>query len=260
MKKIFNALLAAACLALPPLQAQENTIGIVFMHGKWGSPDKRIVELVDALKAEGYLVEAPRLPWAGAREYDADMGQAMAEVDKVVAGLRAKGARKILVGGQSMGANAALHYAGRTQVDGVIIVALGHFPEGAKTQDVTRASLRRAKKMVSEGKGQERGSFEDFNTGNRRKTVSCSARNYLSYFDPDGPMNAANNAAKVKPGTPVLWVDPSQEELGPKRQGQAAYERLPESPASKRVEVDAEHMNAPAAAIKEVSAWLKAQR
>jgi len=264
MKRIFAAaamVIAAAFCAIMPLQAQESArIGVVFMHGKWGQPDRHISNLVGALKAEGYLVNAPEMPWSGTREYDKDMSQAMAEVDNAIRELRNQGAAKIVVGGHSMGANAALYYAGRTKVDGVAIVALGHFPEGARIRDMIGGSVARAKELVLAGKGEERGNFDDFNTGNRRKSVSCSAKNYLSYFDLDGPMNSIRNAASVKPGTPVLWVAPAQEEPGPKRMAQAAREQLPSNQTNKFVEVDADHLKAPNAAINDITAWLKALR
>jgi len=261
VKKIFLAAITATFFAILPIQAQDNPkIGVVFMHGKWGTPDKHIANLVGALKAEGYLFSAPEMPWSGTREYDKDMSQAMAEIDNAVAELRSKGATKIAIGGHSLGANAAMHYAGRTQVDGLIVIALGHFPEGGKGRDVVAGSVRRAQKLVLAGKGDERGSFEDFNSGNRRKSVSCSAKSYLSYFDPEGPMNSARNAANVKPGTRVLWASPMHEEIGPNRMARTAREQLPSTQPIKLVEVEADHLQAPTAAINDVLAWLKTLR
>lgn len=50
------------------------------------------------------------MPWSGRREYDAGMDTAMAEVDAAARALRDAGAKKVVVAGHSMGANAALHY------------------------------------------------------------------------------------------------------------------------------------------------------
>lgn len=261
LKRFSQALGVGLAIAVASVAAQDNPkIGIVFLHGKWGAPDRLITPLASALREDGYLVNTPEMPWSGAREYDKDMEQAMAEVDDAVAELRRRGATRIVVGGHSMGGAGALHYAGRKKVDGLLIVALGHYPDAPKIREVTGGSVERAREMVGAGKGDERARFEDFNTGNKRKSVTSPARSYLSYFDPRGPMNSDLNAARVQPGTTVLWVTPANEEPGPRRNADMAKDKLPGSVILKTVEVDANHVKAPAAAVKEVGAWLKTLR
>src|SRR4029077_5466572 len=103
---------------------------IVLLHGKnWGrSVD--IAFLARALEAKGFKVATPTMPWAGSRMYDADYPAALVEIDVAVKSLQEKGAKRIIVGGSSMGANAAIAYAasGR-QVDGVLALAPGHNPQ-----------------------------------------------------------------------------------------------------------------------------------
>lgn len=237
--------------------ASDPPVGVVLLHGKWDTSNSRVSGLANFLEREGFLVKTPEMPWSGRREYDKDNESAMAEIDAAVAALREQGAGKIIVGGHSMGANAALHYAGRTKVDGLLVLAPGHFAEGKKTQERVGDSVGRAQEMVKAGKGDETARFEDFNTGNRRKSVKCPAASYLSYFDPDGPMNAHKNAAAVKPDTPVLWVVDTKEEPAPKAMGAAVRDLLTSSSESKYVEVNADHLNTPEAAKSEVLAWLK---
>lgn len=237
--------------------AADAPIGVVLLHGKWGAPSGQIAGVAAYLKREGFLVETPEMPWSGRREYDAGMDTAMAEVDAAVQALRNAGAKKIAVAGHSMGANAALHYAGRNKVDGVISLALGHFPEGAKIKAFTEASLARARDMRAAGNGKDSERFEDFNSGNRTKTVKCPANSYLSYFDPDGPMNTGNNARAVKPDTPVLWIVGSSEDPAPRRAGDRAHAALPANAANKFIVVPADHLNTPDAAKTEIAQWLK---
>lgn len=262
MKRLLIPALAvlAAMFGLPALAQNAAETGVVLLHGKWGKPDGLTAPLASALASEGFLVTSPEMPWSGAREYDKDMEQAMAEVDAAIAELRRRGARKIVVSGHSMGAAAALYYAGRTKVDGLLIVALGHFPDSPKVREVTGSSVERAREMVAAGKGDERASFEDYNTGNKRKNVSSPARSYLSYFDPQGPMNSDRNAAKVLPGTTVLWLSPAHEESGVRRNADMARGRLPGGIALKSVDVSADHVKAPAAAVNDSIAWLKTLR
>ncbi|MCI3951577.1 MAG: hypothetical protein K0R53_1074 [Burkholderiales bacterium] len=54
----------------------------------------------------------------------------MAEIDREVNALREKGAKLVVVAGQSLGANAALGYAAsRERVGGIIALAPAHSPE-----------------------------------------------------------------------------------------------------------------------------------
>jgi len=237
--------------------ASDPAVGVVLLHGKWDTANSHVSGLATYLRREGFLVKNPEMPWSGQREYDKDFDAAMTEIDEAVAALRKEGATKIVVGGHSMGANAALHYAGRTKVDGLLVMAPGHFAEGKKTQELVESSVAKAREMVAAGKGSDAARFEDFNTGGRRKSVKCPAGSYLSYFDPAGPMNAHKNAAAVKPDTPVLWIVGTKEESGPKTIGSAVHGLLPANAASKSVEVNADHLNTPDAAKAEVKDWLK---
>ena len=78
------------------------------MHGKWGTPDKGIQPIELELRGAGFRVVSPEMPWSDRRAYDASFDDVMAQLDGEVAKLRAAGARKIVIGGQSFGANIAL--------------------------------------------------------------------------------------------------------------------------------------------------------
>src|SRR5688500_5349110 len=105
-------------------------LGVVLLHGKAGSPAGHIRELAAALQGKGYLVSTPEMPWAKDRIYDASFEEAMAEIDRQVAALRQRGAKPVVVGGQSLGANAALAYAApRGRAGGIIPLAPPHNPQ-----------------------------------------------------------------------------------------------------------------------------------
>ena len=110
--------------------ASGDDLGVVLLHGKGGLPTGYIRELASALQGKGYLVSTPTMPWAKNRIYDASFEQAMVEIDREVDALRQKGAKLIVVAGQSLGANAALGYAAsRNRVGGIIALAPAHNPE-----------------------------------------------------------------------------------------------------------------------------------
>jgi pimeloyl-ACP methyl ester carboxylesterase len=127
------------------------------MHGKASMPSGLGMQnLAAALEAKGYLVSVPEMGWSRNRIYDASYDESMSEIDRIVQELRQKGAKKVIVAGQSQGANAALGYAAhREGADGIIALAPGHVPELGKFRDSVAASVSRAKALIEEGKGRE---------------------------------------------------------------------------------------------------------
>src|SRR5580704_19066331 len=93
--------------------AKLQGFGIVFLHGKGAWPGGFNGGILSALEDEGALVAKPEMPWSFHRRYGATFDQALAEVDAAVAGLKAKGASRIVIIGHSLGATAAIGYAAR---------------------------------------------------------------------------------------------------------------------------------------------------
>jgi pimeloyl-ACP methyl ester carboxylesterase len=110
--------------------AAPGEIGVVLVHGKQGSPARDMTQLAAALRARGYAVAAPTMPWAADRAYAAPYADALAQLDRAVTGLRQGGAGLVLMVGFSLGANAALGYAAaHPGLGGLVLLAPGHFPE-----------------------------------------------------------------------------------------------------------------------------------
>jgi alpha-beta hydrolase superfamily lysophospholipase len=238
-------------------QARSETVGVVILHGKWGSPGKLNTNLADKLEREGFLVATPEMPWSGTRLYDKGIDGAMIEIDAAVKTLHDKGAKKIFMAGHSLGAAAVLRYGTRTAVDGLILLAPGHYPEGKVFKSKMESDVLKAKEMIQANKGDDLLSFVDLNSGSRKKTVDATAKTFLEYFDPVGPMNSQNNAASIRAGLPVLWVVGTNEEEGLKRMGTLARGKIPENPGHRFVEVDSDHMNTPNDAVEAVITWIK---
>lgn len=237
-------------------RVEEKKIGVVLLHGKQGHPQfLASIALRWALEGAGYLVEAPHMPWGAGRIYDRDYEGAMAEIDEAVAALRQRGARSIVAVGHSLGANGAIGYAARrADVTAIVAVAPGHTPERASplAQRVL-PDVRKARALVASGQGNVRGAYADGNIG--WITVYTTPSIYLSYLDPEGPASIRANAAGIKPGVAVLWIEASREAydvLGPGY----AYDRIPLHPKSRFVYVAADHMGAPHAAAPAIVAWL----
>jgi pimeloyl-ACP methyl ester carboxylesterase len=257
MKRVLIVLsvFVAICFALPAVAAD---IGVVFMHGKWGMNDKgpTVGPILDALGRAGILVETPEMPWSKTRAYDRDIAGAMEEIDAAVAKLKARGAQRIVVGGQSMGANAAMIYASqRDGLLGVLAVSPGHTPEQPGFQRALKGDPERAQKMISDGKGDVRDRFNDSNQGKEQK-MPATAAIYWSWFDPNGLAVIPRSAARMKPGAALFWIVGENDAMSKRGKGYA-FDRAPANPKSVYKVVGGGHFEAGGNAASEIVAWLK---
>ncbi len=259
MPRVAISLFAAGLLLVLPVSQAAEKIGLVLMHGKLGTPSAFSLRALEThLASNGILVEIPEMPWSKERQYEPGYEQAMNEIEAAAKRLRAQGATRVVIGGHSMGAAAALTYGARKPADGLVLLALGHSPQTATLQKRFDESVARARGLVAAGKGEEKESFDDFDASKRPPvfTVTTTARNYLSYFDPDGIANTLKSAEALPTGIPVLWVDGTNENPGLKSYGQKIYAAMT-TQAKKYIEVDAGHLDTPTMAKEEVLAWLR---
>lgn len=238
-----------------------QNVGIVYLHGKASWPGAFNGGILSALRDEGALIATPEMPWSFHRRYAATYDQAMVEIDAAVAALKAKGARRIVIIGHSLGANAAIGYAARrpdlADLAGVVALSPAHLPEVGPMRGFVADAVARAKKLIAEGKGNVPQTFPDMAQG-IPLIATATPVVYLSMFDPDGPAvipkNAAAIGAEAHP-VPLLWVVGKLDPID--RRGPAyAFDAAAKNPKSKYLEVFAGHLTAPLAARKQVVAWI----
>src|ERR1700759_851823 len=96
--------LMAAVAPLPaaaPGRAAAADIGVVVLHGTQGMPGATVTARFEAaLKAAGYLGQAPEMCWSRTRIYDAAYPDCLRDIDAAIARLRAAGARRIVMAGR----------------------------------------------------------------------------------------------------------------------------------------------------------------
>jgi pimeloyl-ACP methyl ester carboxylesterase len=248
----------AAVLGVAIGHASGAELGVVLLHGGKGSPVAiaGISGLADNLRRAGYEVVTPNMPWGANRYYDATFDDAMREVDQQVEILRQKGAVRIVVAGQSFGANVALGYAAdRGGVAGVIALAPGHTPETPLAIKLLGADVQRAKDLVAAGKGKEAAKFLDANQG-QTLTVTTTPEIYLSWLDPDGKAVMPKSVAAFKSPIPLLIVVGSRERMAGGRD--YIFDKAPPHTSSRFATVPADHTGVPDAASDEVLKWLNA--
>ena len=226
-------------------------VGLVLIHGKRGSPPGPDAQL---LSSNGFEVVSPWMPWGKSGYYAKPYGQALAEVHEIVQKMRRAGIRRVIVGGISFGANAALAYATQyDDADGIMLFSPGHMPERFYQSGGSRQSIAAAREMVAEGKGDSQINFMDPNQG-KTEGRSTTASNYLSYFDPEGLGNMPLNATRIKKSIPVLCVMSQAEwRLG----RDYIFSKLPPNPKSVYLEPRASHTEAPRAVENETMAFVR---
>ena len=250
------ALLAALLLLPFAASAEAPAVGVVLMHGKWGTPQGPIQATELALKGAGAAVISREMPWSDRRAYDAGFDQVMGALEADVARLRAAGARKIVVGGQSFGANMALAYGARhPDLDGVLMLSPGHAPERFGRIPGISESLAKARQLVATGNTGSYVNFQDVNQG-RMRQVSAYPAGYLDYFDPAGPAVMPLNAARLSPTTALLVVVGTKDPIF--AEGSAyVFDRARRHPYSAFRTLEADHFNTPVESRRIVVDWVK---
>ena len=260
LRAIFICLMALLPHAALAQRAPLAGIGLVLMHGKGGQPESNIASLAAALEAQGAKVLRPRMAWSGRRgeptSYSVDYDTAIRAIEPAIAELRRSGATKIVVAGQSIGANAAIGYGARhgKALQGVIAIAPGHTPDRwARNPEIARG-LQEAKALIAQGQGDKMRSFPDINQG-RSFEVPATPRAWFSFFDPQGPASMPKNA-KALPRIPFLWAI-GREDMLAAAGTDYAFAQAPAHPKSRYVELDSGHMDGPDKAISVIVEWLK---
>ena len=248
------AVVAGLSFAAPAQSANLNAVGVVYLHGKGAWPGAADGGILSTLAEEGALVATPEMPWSFKRKYGATYEQAMAEIDAAAAGLKAKGATRIVVMGHSLGANAAIGYAARhPDLAAVVALAPGHLPEAEGLRSHTQEAIAEAKQLVAAGQGDVPRRFPDMAQG-IPLTATATPLVYLSMFDPDGPAVIPKNAEAMGP-VPLLWVVGTLDPIA-RRGPDYAFKFGAKNPKSRYIEVFAGHLTTPLAARSQVVEWI----
>ncbi len=255
--------LCLVLIVMPAYAAIPSDVGIVLLHGKGGSPKFHILEkLISKMSEKGYAVTAPRFPWAGvkgAAEYSGNLIDGFDIVERAIAELRTSGRKTIVLIGHSMGAVSAVAYVvQRSGVSGVVGVAPGHLVGDEFHNRFVDSDVKKAQEAVANGAGEKLMVFRDYNSGRRRFDISVKAGDYLSFFDPKGPLNFGKALAKMG-GVPFLWIAPNEDPVTTSGRASAYFSKVPQtSEKSRFIEIEAKHINAPLKGIKDIHRWISA--
>ena len=245
-------------IACRPSGHSPSTTGVVLLHGTL-EPSYWLMPLKKKLDAAGFRTAMPEMPWSTKREYDRTYEEALDEVAAAAGGLERHGARRIVVAGHSMGGNAALAYAAlRGGIAGLIVISPGPFPEDPDDQKEIAPGMAKARQMIAAGQGGQMGVFKDFvQWHGSMEGAHTTAKNYFSYYDPDGNAVIPKNAARMKPGIAVLWLLGMEEKPNRVTDRSYAFDKLPPNRLNRYILVPKGHLDAPATGADSIVAWLK---
>ncbi|MFT4991159.1 MAG: pimeloyl-ACP methyl ester carboxylesterase [Polaromonas sp.] len=226
-------------------------IALILLHGKWGGPP---APLSQRFLQAGFHVVSPEMPWSGNRAYSATYASSLKDIHNIVEDLKRMGFKKIIVGGQSFGANGALAYAATyNDIDGALLLAPGHNPDiGLNWQP---RKVEAAKDLIKLGAPETLVSFTDYNDGNRTRDFQIRADVFVSFFDGDGLANMRLSAGKVTKSIPVLAVMGNGDYVTTKGSWYF-FDQLPKNPKSQYLVSSAKHREVPAASFDLALKWI----
>lgn len=253
---VATAFVASADLAF----AQAGgTLGVLLLHGKQSRPGTPgLNDISSKLSGIGARVLVPSMPWEGQgwERISVTVDQVHAMIDGYVAQLRGQGAQRIVVGGQSLGANVALSYAvARRNVAAVVMLAPGHNPAYSnRTYPDVREQLEKAGALVSVGQGAQPFRGTDDNQGNKL-SLNTNAAAYQSWMNPRGPASMTAQAPLLPASIPLLLVIGRQDPAFGMAEANI-YRPAAKNPYSKYIVVNAGHRDADFAASAQVVSWI----
>ncbi|HYD04621.1 MAG TPA: alpha/beta fold hydrolase [Reyranella sp.] len=248
------------CLVVPAGASAQAPLGVIVLHGKQGTPtgNQGLNVIAANLQSAGHKVVQPAMPWGrgGWESINVTVEEVLAMLDGQAVQLRAQGAGRIVVIGHSLGAAVGLAYAvERGNLAGLVMLAPGHNPAGLyRSNDRIRGDVDRTRKLVEEGKGNERVNGADNNQGSNI-TMSVRAAVYYSWQNPNGIASMPVAAPRLPASTPLLMVVGEKDVIHGRAEGQL-YRPAAKSPYSKYVTNGASHAETPMAATKVVTDWV----
>lgn len=232
---------------------ESEKIGVVLLHGKQGHTprDTTLTQISSAMTKSGMLVVTPEMAWSFKRLMDKPWPKAVDEIKSHVESLKAQGAKRIVLAGQSLGSPAIMAYAAKNDdIDALALISPGHTPkffyEGIPFAPFRIWTLKnevdRARDLVQQGQGDRSEPFQDINVGGTFR-VWATPQIFLSYMAPESEAEMSLTASKIPAHIPVLWLI-GKKDLLIKEGSAYVFEKLPANTRSKYMEVEGGHFDA----------------
>jgi pimeloyl-ACP methyl ester carboxylesterase len=236
-------------------------LGVILMHGKQGSPGKApgLRDIASKLESAGIKTVVPLMPWGegGWEKISVTPEQVFDMIDGYAAQLRGQGAQRIVVGGQSLGANMALAYAvARQNVAGIVMAAPGHAPGYSYNSNPSiKEAINKSGEMTRAGQGGQPFSGGDDNQGSSIR-LSTTAGVYNAWMSPRGKANMWGQAPLLPAQIPLMLIIGTKDPAYGTAEANI-YKPAAKNPYSKYLVVEAGHRDTDFAASQRIVDWIK---
>lgn len=255
------ALAAFVTLGVATSALAQGALGLIYMNGKQGPTNSAgSNDIASKAAAAGIKVIVPSMPWsqAGWEKISLTPDQVFAMIDGHANQLRAQGAQRIVVGGQSLGGNVALSYAvARQSVAGVVMAAPGHNPFGSYSRNRSiKDAIEQACQLTKSGQGSQPFSGPDENQGNSVH-ISTTAAVYCAWMNPRGQASMPVQARQLPASIPLLLVIGTKDSSFGFTEANI-YKPAAKNPYSKYLVIDGgDHRNTDHSASQRIVDWVK---
>lgn len=242
---------AAATRARAP---NAGEVGIVLLHGI-GATGESMAPLAGKLRAQGWRVVAPDMPYGGPRAFSRPVAEAERIVLDAVEQLRKSGTKRVVLAGFSLGGFFATHMASRTRADALVAIA----PNGGADMKKLDDQLRHAYALIAQGAGNQPAKLQDGAVvgSDRYELAAATPAAYVTWFDPQGAMNWKTVWSQLPAGVPVLLVVPKRDLENLRRVKDGLWAGLPPDPQHRLYEPRTDHLGAPMASADEVVRFVR---
>ena len=278
----FRGLLLSLVLALPCAAAGAETlaaatgyttqydvypgagpVALIFLHGKNSTQTTPLMrDFAGRIAQAGHTVYLPLMPWS--RKWDGTVTDANAVIDALVA-MAARDGRRVVVGGQSLGATFAITWRpddAPAAVVGKLFTNPGGMldmipPSGNFWKSIGPA-LDQARALEAAGKGREKAIFVGTNvmgTQTIEERYETTPEIFLSFHDTGRFPSVRSALAKTR--GPVFWSTGRQDPIPTSKR--RSFEMIPADPVSLYLEPDGDHNSSMLTAMDSILQWLAAR-
>ncbi|MGE0255381.1 MAG: alpha/beta hydrolase [Alphaproteobacteria bacterium] len=240
--------------------AAAGPVAVIFLHGKNSTQATPLMrQFAERVAQAGFTVYLPLMPWS--RKWDGTVADANAVIDALVA-IAARDGRRVVVGGQSLGATFAITWRSDDAPDAVVGKLftnpggmLDMIPPSGNFWKAIGPALAQARALEAAGKGRETATFVGTNvigTQSIEERYETTPEIFLSFHDRDRFPSV--RAALAKTRGPVLWATGKADPIPMSKR--RSFDMMPAHAASLYIEPDGDHNSSVAAALDAIVDWL----
>ena len=230
-------------------------IALIVLRGKRSTANS-LATTIEFFRDREFTVVDPMPPWSNDRNFDETYESMLLQLNQQVQDLKNSRAKKIVLVGQSFGANCIFAYLSLyADIDAAVTMAPAHFPDRMyQNNHSIRILVDLARKLARKGQSSFEIAFNDSSSGDMKR-INTTVENFLSYFDPAGLANMYNTIPQITRSIPILYISAQDDEQ--RDNGDDKVSMLPENEKTKYVKSDQTHFRVGISHNEEILEFIK---